>query len=279
MWTRWLCYNDIPAGLRGKCRQTIAARTGVWSTGYSTSSGVEDRKSTGLEAENKELRAKLEYYEKKEGKGTQGGQGLPSRRESGMEEEWRMEVDAEDEIESRKKLDEQKRKLQEELRDVEKLSCIPKEAQDSLKSALQQQLQEAEQKWHGPHARTPESAENIEKDTASRTKEDICRKTVPQRKKRCGSSKRSSSKKRSVTFLLSENSAELQRLHAGEARRGSNASQTIDCCMEALWQKIIAGRSYAPKLQRNGSDPGADARKRRRSVTCARRAQRRRSSE
>ena len=90
MWTRWRCrrcYNDIPAGLRGKYRQAIAARTGEWSTGSSTSSGEEDRKSKSLEAESKELRARLEALVKKEGEGAQGGQGIHPG-ESGMEEEW-----------------------------------------------------------------------------------------------------------------------------------------------------------------------------------------------
>ena len=32
-----------------------------------------------------------------------------------------------------------------------------------------------------------------------------------------------------------EMESELQGLQAGEKRRGSNASQTGDCCMEALW--------------------------------------------
>ena len=106
MWTRWRCrrcYHDIPAGLRGKNRQAIAARTLEWSTGSSTSSGEEDRKSKCLEAENKELRA-IEALEKKGGEGAQGGQGLPSRRESGMEEEWGMDMDVEEEVESRTKV-------------------------------------------------------------------------------------------------------------------------------------------------------------------------------
>ena len=34
-----------------------------------------------------------------------------------MEEEWGMEMDLEDEVKSRKKLDEQRRKLQKELRE------------------------------------------------------------------------------------------------------------------------------------------------------------------
>ena len=91
VWTRWRCrrcYHDIPAGLRGKYRQAIAARTGEWSTGSSTSSGEEDRRNKSLEAENQELRARLEALEKKEGEGVQEGKGLPSRRESGLEEEW-----------------------------------------------------------------------------------------------------------------------------------------------------------------------------------------------
>ena len=47
-----------------------------------------------------------------------------------------------------KKLDEQKRKLQRELRDIEKFSCVPKEFQENLKSNLQHQLQEVEQRRH-----------------------------------------------------------------------------------------------------------------------------------
>ena len=81
------CYHDIPAGLRGKYRQAIAGITGGWSAVPSTSSREEDRKSKSLEAGNKELRARLETL-KKGGEGAQGGQGLPSRRGVGVEEEW-----------------------------------------------------------------------------------------------------------------------------------------------------------------------------------------------
>ena len=90
VWARWRCrrcYHDIPAGLRGKYRQATAARTGEWSTGSWTSSREEDRKSNNL-AEREELWARIEALENKGGEGAQGGQGLPSRRESGMEEEW-----------------------------------------------------------------------------------------------------------------------------------------------------------------------------------------------
>ena len=149
VWTRWRCgrcYHDIPAGVRGKHRKAIAARTGGWSTGSSTSSGEEGRKSKSLEAENQELRARIEALERRGGEGVQGGLGFPSRRESGMEEEWGMDMDLEDEVEGCKKLEEQKRKLRKELRDIEKFSCVPREFQENLKSNLQQQLQEMEQR-------------------------------------------------------------------------------------------------------------------------------------
>ena len=49
----------------------MTSRTGEWSTGSSTSSGEEERRNKNLEAENKELRARLEVLGKKEGEGVQ----------------------------------------------------------------------------------------------------------------------------------------------------------------------------------------------------------------
>ena len=68
-------------------------------------------------------------------------------------------------IESRKKLDEQRKKLQKELRDIEKLSCVSKEVQDCLKNDLQQQLQEVEQRWHDlmpEHQRVQKRSQKIQ---------------------------------------------------------------------------------------------------------------------
>ena len=49
-----------------------------------------------------ELRARVEALEKKGGEGAQGWQYFPSRRESGMEEEWRMDMEKEVEGVARK---------------------------------------------------------------------------------------------------------------------------------------------------------------------------------
>ena len=43
-------------------------------------------------------------------------QGEPTRRESGLEEDWKMEVD--EEVDSKKKLDEQRKRLQKQLREI-----------------------------------------------------------------------------------------------------------------------------------------------------------------
>ena len=90
----------------------------VGSTGRRSPQGLEN----GLRAFQRQAGTKTECpkvwrqrtrsfaLEKKEGDGAQGGQCFPSRRESGMEEDWGVDMDVEDEVESRKKLDEQKRK-------------------------------------------------------------------------------------------------------------------------------------------------------------------------
>ena len=70
VWTRWRCrrcYNNIPARLDGKYRQAVAAMSGEWPTGSSASSVEKDRRARSLEAENKELRARIDAL-KKEGR-------------------------------------------------------------------------------------------------------------------------------------------------------------------------------------------------------------------
>ena len=52
----------------------------------------------------------------------------------------------EDEVESRKKLDEQMKRLQRQLREVERFTDVPQDVQSSIKENLQQQLQDVEQK-------------------------------------------------------------------------------------------------------------------------------------
>ena len=70
----------------------------------------------------------------KEGKAFHPGEKVAWRKSGERTWTWRRRS-------RRKKLDEQKRKLQKELLEIETLSCLSKECQESLKSNLQQQLQ------------------------------------------------------------------------------------------------------------------------------------------
>ena len=69
-----------------------------------------------------------------------------------------------------------------------------------------------------------------------------------------------------------EMEAELQGLQAGEESRGSNASQTGDGCLEALWQQFVALgangiETFVQRLQKgNGSSTRADAKKKEEAV-------------
>ena len=126
--TRWCwrrCYNHILAGLRGKHR--------------SAGTNQEDRKTRSLEAENKELRARIDALEKKTGEGLQGV-SLPGKTETWKmcgERTWtsRMRPRA-------VKIWMSKRKTVGGVTRCRKLSLISKETQESIKESLQHQLQE-----------------------------------------------------------------------------------------------------------------------------------------
>ena len=55
-------------------------------------------------------------------------------------------MEVEDEAECRRKLDEQRNKMQKEIREVDRLFFVSKEMQESLKESLQHKLQELEKR-------------------------------------------------------------------------------------------------------------------------------------
>ena len=110
MWTRWRrgrCYSDIPEGLQGKHKQAVFAKNKGWSSGSLSSSG-EEKRPRYQEEEIEKLRAQVELLRKQQRveKGPEA-QGEPTRRGSGLEEDCKMEV--EEEIDCKKKLDEQRK--------------------------------------------------------------------------------------------------------------------------------------------------------------------------
>ena len=69
----------------------------------------------------KKLRAQVEQLQRQQGVDkVQGVQGESTRRESGLEEDWNMEVA--EEVDNKKNLDEQRKRLQKQLREIEKFS-------------------------------------------------------------------------------------------------------------------------------------------------------------
>ena len=80
-------------------------------------------------------------------------------------------MEVEDETESHKKLDEQKKKLQKELRDIDRLSFVSKQMQESIKESLQHQLQEVEKRRHDLMPEHQKAPKKSQKYTASRTRE------------------------------------------------------------------------------------------------------------
>ena len=156
------------------------------STGKRWPQGLEN--GLRVPQENKEFRARLEALEKE------------GRRESGLEEEWGVEMDIEDEAGSRKLLDEHKRKLQKELRDIDKFSYVPKEFQESLKSNLQQQLQEVEQRRHDLIPEHKKEQKRSQKMQSIQDKRRNLQKGSTAAEEESGSFRRSSSKKSSVSL-------------------------------------------------------------------------------
>ena len=86
--------GDATTTSRGKYKQAVSAKTGDESTGCSLSSGKEDKKSKSQEAEIKGFES-IEWFCKQRGAAGKEGQSGPARKESGLEEDWRVDMDIE----------------------------------------------------------------------------------------------------------------------------------------------------------------------------------------
>ena len=97
------------SGWRGKYRQAVAAKSGEWSTGSSTSSGEEDKRARRLEAGNKELGARIDAFEKKDGMQVEAN--IPAKEGGDLEDVWRDCMEIEDEAENCRRVDDQRKKM------------------------------------------------------------------------------------------------------------------------------------------------------------------------
>ena len=251
----------------GKYKQAIAAKSGDWSTGSSGSSGEEDREARSLEAENKELGARIDAMGKKDG--AQKGSGISLKEDGDSEEVWGDCMEVEDDAECRKKMDEQRKKMQKEFREVERLSFASKEMQENFMESMQHQLQEVEKRRNDfmpEHQRVQKRSQkiqsiqderkNMQKESlAAREEMRTIREEIDRKEERF----RLLSDKVDNTMADAEMEAELQGLQAGDERRGSSASQTGDGCLESLWQQFIAlgANEFETCVQRIQREMGA----------------------
>ena len=120
VWTRWRCcwcHTNIPSGLQRKYGQAVSAKAGVYSSGSSSSSGGEKKRSRDAVAEIRELREELKRCKHSEKR--QGTQYETAGGESGHDEVWKM--------------DQRKKELQQQLREIERFTDVPKGTQQFLK--------------------------------------------------------------------------------------------------------------------------------------------------
>ena len=160
-------------------------------------------------------------------------------------------MEVEEEAESRKKSDEQRKRLQRQLRDVERLTDVPQETPSGIRENVQRQLQEVEQKRHDllpEHQRAQKTSKKIQ--SIQDKKKHMQRETAAAEdeiRKIREEILRNEERFRLVSDEVDKNrmadaevEAELQGLQGGEERRCCNASQKGVCCMEAVWQHFIA---------------------------------------
>ena len=123
---------------------SISRRSQQRETGLKARMGGKREKARSLEAENKELGARIDAMGKNEG--VRNGPGISfEEEEENLEEVWRDCMEVEDEEECRRKLDEKRKKIMKELREVERLSFASKEVQENLMESMQHQLQEVKE--------------------------------------------------------------------------------------------------------------------------------------
>ena len=128
---------------------------------------------------------------------------------------------------------------------------ISKEAEESIKESLQHQLQEVEKGRHDlmpEHQKAQKESQRIQSIQDKRRnmqKENAA--AQEEMRKMSEENDRNEERFLQLSNKVDKNkmadaglATDLQSLHAGEQRRGSNVSQTCDCCLEEMLQRAIA---------------------------------------
>ena len=245
--------HNIPSGLQGKHKQAMHAKNREWFSGSSSSSGGEEWKSQEQE-EIKRLRAQVELASKQQG----AGKSLRSRaNRQGEEVVWKK---FEEETEYKKKLDEQKKSLQRQLREIEKFANMDPAFRNKQKEVWKEELEEIERKrteFLLEHQKMQKKSQKLQSLRGKQrnyfmTPRD-CEEEMQTLNKeweeqnalhgtRCRAlSERSGVSRKAAAELENE----IQNLQVSEERRGSSASQSNGCCSPC----IAAARLYSRRSQ------------------------------
>ena len=131
----------------------------------------------------------------------------------------------------------QRKKRQQELREVDRLSFVSKEMQESLKESLQHQLQEVEKRRndlmpeHQKAQKRTQKIQSLQDKRRNLQKESLA--AWKEGRFRLLSDKVG-------TNRMADAEAQLQGLQAGEEGRSSNSSQAVDCCWETMVEQVFA---------------------------------------
>ena len=169
-------------------------------------------------------------------------QGEPARKESGLGEGWKIEVD--EEVDSKKKLDEQRKRLQKQLPEIEKFTDMDQMFLEGQKENGKGDLQETEQKrsellpeHQRVQNRSHKDACACDAEMGKMTNE------INEREARFLELAQKSSNCRMAGDDLEEKIRDLQ---AGEERRGSCASHSNGCCFDCVLEQLFTwGAAHA----------------------------------
>ena len=213
MWTRWRCRrccHNMPAALYGKYGKAVAAK-GEWSTGSSRSSG---RKREKLEAWKPRMNS-LEHeltWEK------YGKTAWRSRMRMSVEENWM-------------KREKRFRQSNERSRDCPLLQRKRRRTSRSQKRRNDLMSEHQKVQKRSKKIQSIQEKNYRKKSLAARKEMRKLREEIEWKEERFTLL---SDKVDKNTMADAEMEAKLQGLQAGEERRGSNASQAVECCLKAM---------------------------------------------
>ena len=163
-------------------------------------------------------------------------------------------MEVKDEDECRRELDEH-RKIQKELREVERLSFASKEMQENLMESMQHQLQEEEKRRNDLMPEYQKVQKRSQKIQSIPDKKKLQKESLAAREETLKPREEIEWKEERFTQLAdkvdknrmadAEMETELHVLQAGEERRGGNASQAVACCLETVEHIFAVGTDQA----------------------------------